>query len=232
MLLNNDSSERWVNGSLGQVQKIAHGENGEFEVSVRLHDSNRVAKVTPHTWELIRYTLQDGQISAEAVGRFTQLPFRLAWAVTIHKSQGKTFDHVLIDLERGAFTTGQTYVALSRCTSFEGIVLRREVRESSIRADWRVQQFLTGHRYRISEETLPLKDKIRFIRNAIEEGLDISMTYLKPDDTESQRVVTPISIGRMTYQEKPFDGMRAHCALRGAERTFRIDRILKMETAS
>jgi len=231
MLLNNDSSERWVNGSLGQVQKIAHGENGEFEVSVRLHDSNRVAKVTPHTWELIRYTLQDGQISAEAVGRFTQLPFRLAWAVTIHKSQGKTFDHVLIDLERGAFTTGQTYVALSRCTSFEGIVLRREVRESSIRADWRVQQFLTGHRYRISEETLPLKDKIRFIRNAIEEGRDISMTYLKPDDTESQRVVTPISIGRMTYQEKPFDGMRAYCALRGAERTFRVDRILKMETA-
>ena len=66
---------------------------------------------------------------SEPIGYFTQLPFRLAWAVTIHKSQGKTFDRIVVDLERGAFATGQTYVALSRCTSFEGIVLRRPMRE-------------------------------------------------------------------------------------------------------
>ena len=232
MLLNNDGSERWVNGSLGRIKRVKCRRGGELEVSVHLQESGKVVKVEPYTWELIRFTLQAGRIASETVGRFTQLPFRLAWAVTIHKSQGKTFDHVLIDLERGAFTTGQTYVALSRCTSFEGIVLRREVRAGSIRTDWRVSQFLTDHRYRKSEEVLPLKDKIRFIRNAIKEGQDISMAYLKPDDTESQRVVTPISVGQMTYQEKPFDGMRAYCALRGAERTFRVDRILKMETTS
>ena len=229
MLLNNDSSERWVNGSLGRVQRVRRRRGGELEVSVHLQESGKVVKVEPYTWELIRFTLQAGRIASETVGRFTQLPFRLAWAVTIHKSQGKTFDHVLIDLERGAFTTGQTYVALSRCTSFEGIVLHRAVRASSIRTDWRVSRFLTGHRYRKSEEALPLKDNIRLIRGAIEEGRDISMTYLKADDTESQRVVTPTRVGRMTYQEKPFDGMRAYCALRRVERTFRVDRILEVK---
>ena len=232
MLLNNDGSERWVNGSLGQVKRVVRDEDGELEVSVRLHESGKVVQVERHSWELIRFTLQAGRIAAETVGRFSQLPFRLAWAITIHKSQGKTFDRVVIDFERGAFTTGQTYVALSRCTSFKGIVLRREVRKSSIRTDWRVQKFLTGYRYRKSEETMPVKEKIRLIRNAIRDGHDISMTYLKTDDTESRRVVTPASVGRNTYQEKQFDGMQAYCAMRGEERMFRVDRILEMKIVS
>ena len=229
MLLNNDGSERWVNGSLGQIKRVKRRRGGELEVSVRLQESGKVVKVEPYTWELIRFTLQAGRIASETVGRFTQLPFRLAWAVTIHKSQGKTFSHVVIDLERGAFATGQTYVALSRCASFEGIVLRREIRTSSIRTDWRVSRFLTGHRYRESEETLPLKQKIRLIRSAIKEGKDISMTYLKTNDTESQRMVTPISVGPETYRGKRFDGMQAYCSMRGEPRMFRVDRILKME---
>lgn len=228
MLLNNDGEERWVNGSLGQIKRIRRW-GGKLEVSVRLQESGKVVKVEPYTWELIRFTLQAGRIASEAIGRFTQLPFRLAWAVTIHKGQGKTFSHVVIDLERGAFTTGQTYVALSRCTSFEGVVLRRKVRASSIRTDWRVSQFLTDYRYRESEEALPLKQKIRLIRDAIKEGRDISMTYLKADNTESQRVVTPISVGPETYQGKRFDGMRAYCSIRKDRRMFRVDRILKME---
>lgn len=229
MLLNNDASGRWVNGSLGWIKRVRRRRGGKLGVSVHVQDSGKVVEVEPYTWELIRFTLQAGRIASETVGRFTQLPFRLAWAVTIHKSQGKTFDHVVIDLERGAFASGQTYVALSRCTSFQGIALRREIRKSSIRTDWRVSRFLTDHRYQESEEALPLEDKIRFIRRAITEGRDISMTYLKPDDTESRRVVTPINVGRMTYKEKPFDGMKAYCSMREEERTFRVDRILRME---
>ena len=232
MLLNNDSSERWVNGSLGEITRIARNEDDEPEVSVRLDESGKVVQVEPYTWELIRFTLKGGRIATEVIGRFTQLPFRLAWAVTIHKSQGKTFDRVVIDLERGAFATGQTYVALSRCTSFEGIVLHREVRKSSIRSDWRVQKFLTHHRYRKSEDALPAKEKIRLIRDAIREGRDISMTYLRANDTETRRVVTPLSVGKQTYQEKEFDGMRAYCAMRSEERTFRVDRILEMKVVS
>ena len=125
MMLNNDSMGRWVNGSLGVIESVAVWDEGRHGVTIRLRDWHAASvEVEPHTWEVIRFVLQAGELSSEPVGRFTQLPFRLAWAVTIHKSQGKTFDNVVIDLERGAFAAGQTYVALSRCTSFEGIVHR------------------------------------------------------------------------------------------------------------
>ena len=230
MMLNNDSMGRWVNGSLGAIESVAAWEEGRHAVTIRLRDRHAAVEVEPHTWEVIRFVLQAGEISTESVGRFTQLPFRLAWAVTIHKSQGKTFDNVVIDLERGAFAAGQTYVALSRCTSFEGIVLRRPVKRSSIRADWRIQKFLTGYRYREAEQTLPASEKAALIRRAIKEGAEIGMTYLKADDTLSERLVVPWSVGPQSYQGKSFLGMRAFCRMRGAERMFRVDRILALET--
>ncbi len=230
MMLNNDSMGRWVNGSLGAIESVAAWEEGRHGVTIRLRDRHAAVEVEPHTWEVIRFVLQGGEISSESVGRFTQLPFRLAWAVTIHKSQGKTFDNVVIDLERGAFAAGQTYVALSRCTSFEGIVLRRPVKRSSIRADWRIQKFLTGYRYRESEQALPAAEKAARIQRAIEGGAEIEMTYLKADDTSSERVVVPLSVGPQSYRGKAFLGMRAFCRLRGEERMFRVDRILTLET--
>ena len=220
---------RWVNGSLGVIESVAAWE-ATRAVRIRLQDWDRPVEVEPHTWEVIRFAVQAGEITSEPVGRFTQLPFRLAWAVTIHKSQGKTFDHVVIDLERGAFASGQTYVALSRCTSFEGIVLRRPVRRSSIRADWRIQRFLTGYRYREAEEAMPASEKAALIQRAIEEGAEIEMSYLKADDTLSERRVLPLSVGTQSYQGRSFLGMRAFCRLRGDERMFRVDRILALET--
>ena len=166
---------------------------------------------------------------SEPIGSFTQLPFRLAWAVTIHKSQGKTFDRIVVDLERGAFAPGQTYVALSRCASFEGVVLRRRVARSSIRTDWRIRQFLTGYHYRRSEAAMPAEEKAAAIQRAIEAGGKVAMTYLRPDDTKSERVVAPIKVGPETYSGKSFLGMRAFCPLRGEERMFRVDRILELE---
>lgn len=229
MMLNNDSVDRWVNGSLGVIESVAAWEEGRRGVTIRLRDDRRAVEVEPHTWEVIRFVLQDGSIASESVGRFTQLPFRLAWAVTIHKSQGKTFDNVVIDLERGAFAAGQTYVALSRCTSFDGIVLRRPVRRSSIRADWRIKKFLTEYRYRESEQALPASEKAAIIRRAIEDGAEIEMTYLKTDDTMSERLVLPLGVGSQSYRGKSFLGMRAFCRLRGEERMFRVDRILALE---
>ena len=229
MMLNNDSMGRWVNGSLGVIESV-DGWKGERSVTIRLRDWHAAVEVEPHTWEVVRFVLEAGEITSESVGRFTQLPFRLAWAVTIHKSQGKTFDNVVIDLERGAFAAGQTYVALSRCTSFEGIVLRRPVKRSSIRADWRIQKFLTEYRYRESEQALPASEKAALIRSAIAEGAEIEMTYLKTDDTMSERLVVPLSVGPQSYRGKSFLGMRAFCRLRGEERMFRVDRILALET--
>lgn len=232
MMLNNDSMGRWVNGSLGVIESVAGWQGGRHGVTIRLRDRPAAVEVEPHTWEVIRFALQAGEITSEPVGRFTQLPFRLAWAVTIHKSQGKTFDNVVIDLERGAFAAGQTYVALSRCTSFEGIVLRRPVKRSSIRADWRIQRFLTGYRYRESEQALPASEKAALIQRAIAEGAEIEMTYLKADDTMSERQVVPLSVGQQSFQGKRFLGMRAFCRMRGEERMFRVDRILALETRS
>ena len=229
MMLNNDAAGRWVNGSIGTIESLEQDEEGEDFLVVRLRDSDDLVDVRPHTWDLVRFALADDRIVSEPIGYFTQLPFRLAWAVTIHKAQGKTFDRVVVDLERGAFAPGQTYVALSRCTSFEGIVLARPVAKSSIRADWRIRQFLTGYHYRRAEEAMPAEEKAAAIRSAIDTGGTVAMTYLKANDTKSERVVVPISVGPESYMGTSFLGMRAYCPLRDEERMFRVDRILELE---
>ncbi|MFN5236625.1 MAG: ATP-binding domain-containing protein, partial [Bacteroidota bacterium] len=82
-----------------------------------------------------------GSLETEVVGSFSQFPLKLAWAITIHKSQGKTFDKVIIDLAGGAFEHGQLYVALSRCRTLEGIVLRKPIRPADVITDERVVDF-------------------------------------------------------------------------------------------
>ena len=229
MLLNNDADERWVNGSMGAIEYVRARRDGEMSLEVRLRGESNLLKVETHRWDIIRFKLEEGQIASENIGSFTQLPLRLAWAVTIHKSQGKTFDRVIVDLERGAFASGQTYVALSRCTSFEGIVLRKPVKSSSIRADWRVQRFLTGYRYKEADQVMSVAEREAMIRSAIERGSDLEMVYLKPDDTQSERLVTPLDLGDMSYGNKQFLGLRAYCQMRREERTFRVDRILSLQ---
>lgn len=147
MLINNDAQGRWVNGSVGVIESIKRDEDDRAYIEVRLQDDKEIVHVYPHTWEVYRYALENGEIAAESVGNFTQFPFRLAWAVTIHKSQGKTFDHVMIDIDRGTFACGQMYVALSRCTAFSGIVLKTRISKQHIRADERIREFLARHPY-------------------------------------------------------------------------------------
>ena len=99
--------------------------------------------VTPETWENVNYTLnpETKEISENSVGSFSQMPLRLAWAITIHKSQGLTFDKAIIDAN-AAFAHGQTYVALSRCRTLGGIVLKRKIRRSDIIFSNRIDNFL------------------------------------------------------------------------------------------
>ena len=127
MLIKNDtkSPKRWVNGSIGTVTELSTN-------SIHLKIKNKVHKIMQDTWEKFDYLIKDGQVTHEVVATFTQYPIKLAWAVTIHKSQGQTFEKVIIDLDRGSFAHGQTYVALSRVTSLEGLFLTRPIEISDI----------------------------------------------------------------------------------------------------
>ncbi len=151
MLLNNDPFGRWVNGSIGQVVAVVRGASeGEDAVRVRLSDGSEV-DVLPFTWEMFRfiYDKELARVDSESVGSFRQYPLRLAWAVTIHKSQGKTFSQVVIDVGRGTFSHGQTYVALSRCTTLEGIVLKRPILRQHIILDPRIKEFFENYKNKV-----------------------------------------------------------------------------------
>ncbi len=229
MLVNNDPQGRWVNGSLGRVTRVL-GRSGEPAVQVELEDGDRV-EVEPHTWELFELFVEAQELRSRVVGRYTQFPLVLGWAVTIHKAQGKTFPRAVIDLGRGAFAPGQVYVALSRCTSLTGLVLRRLLTRRQVWSDRRVMKFLTAFHYRRSEEALPLERKRELVELAIREGKALRIVYLKPNDEKSERVVWPRHVGEAEYGGRTFLGLRAYCALRGEERTFRLDRILSLEPA-
>jgi len=231
MMLNNDSRGRWVNGSIGKVVDISYDKKSGIDVIVVKFQDGNEEEIVPFTWEIFHfyYNEETKTIESEVVGKFTQYPLKLAWAVTIHKSQGKTFDKVIIDVGRGTFAGGQVYVALSRCTSFDGIILKKPIKKEHIFLDSRIVSFLTKFQYKISEKVLPLKQKIEIIKNAIDGGYSLEIVYLKPNDEKSRRIIKPHYVGEHFFQGKPFIGVSAYCEKRKEERVFRIDRILQME---
>jgi ATP-dependent DNA helicase PIF1 len=228
MLLNNDAAGLWVNGSVGRITAVNYEDDEEPVVVIKLSDGYEV-DVTPYTWEVFRFFIEDGKLETEVTGTFKQYPLMLAWAVTIHKGQGKTFDKVVIDIGRGTFAHGQMYVALSRCTTLEGIILKKPIRKTHIWMDWKVVKFLTKFQYDKSEAENPLADKIVAIEQSIHDKTILKITYLKLDDTKSNRTIAPKEVGEMEYAGKKYIGVRAYCYTRKADRTFRVDRILKME---
>lgn len=136
MLLNNDGAGRWINGTIGEVISISNE-----EVQVLLPNGN-VESVFAYTWELYNYKLDDAKkIKTEVIGTFTQFPLKLAWAITIHKSQGKTFNKIILDLSRGTFAAGQAYVALSRCKTLGGIILKNKFKKEHVIIDQRILKF-------------------------------------------------------------------------------------------
>jgi len=148
MFVKNDLQKQYVNGTIGIVSEANYE-----RIMVRIPDecgTEKTIEVDKQEWEILKYE-NDAEkphlINAKVVGTFKQYPLKLAWAITIHKSQGKTFDRVIIDLGGGAFESGQTYVALSRCRTLEGVILKQPLRNRDIIVDERITEYYEQVKY-------------------------------------------------------------------------------------
>ncbi len=138
MFIKNDPERRFINGTLGEVKSI-----DKNSIAVRLAESGTVIDVEPMEWQNIRYQFDEEskEISSKQIGRFKQYPLKAAWAITVHKSQGLTFDKAIIDVH-AAFSPGQAYVALSRCRTLDGLVLSSPVSASVFMRDNAVDAYM------------------------------------------------------------------------------------------
>jgi len=137
IFIKNDVDKRWVNGTIGQVNEIT-----PKTIKVKLKNGS-VYTIEQRVWENIKYhyNKKKKKIEYEVIGHFIQYPLKLAWAITIHKSQGLTFDRVVIDFGDGTFASGQAYVALSRVKTFEGLFLKKRIHSSDIIVDEEIMEF-------------------------------------------------------------------------------------------
>ena len=132
--------KRWVNGTIGVVREMLPD---KVKVMVQNGPYSNTVEVTGYQWESYRYDhdMMSGKISPSIIGTYVQIPLMLAWAVTIHKSQGKTLDKVKVDLSTGTFASGQVYVALSRCKTIDGITLQRPIEPRDVSCDQEIKRF-------------------------------------------------------------------------------------------
>ena len=224
MFLNNDTNDRWINGSLGWVKKISD----DF-VKVKL-DEGEMVEVEPFTWVINEsyFDEKERKIKRREIGSFTQIPLSLAWAITIHKSQGKTFDKVILDIGKGIFSHGQVYVALSRCRSFTGLILKQPIKKGHIWLDRRVIKFLTNFQYQKAEEVISFEEKLALVKEAIKKKKRLQILYLKAKDEKSRRQILPKKVYQTEFNGYPYTAIDAYCFLRKEVRVFNLKRILKI----
>lgn len=227
MMVNNDVKGRWINGTMGKVIGIEEIEE-EDVIIVQLEDGETV-DISPHTWEINRFFLESETIQTEVIGSFTQYPLTLAWALTIHKSQGKTFQKVVLDIGNGAFMPGQVYVALSRCTSLEGLILKRPIDQGDIWSDLEVVTFVGNLPKHVPPMQLSIEERAQLIRQALDQQHSIEIVYLNVSNEKSTRQVTPTYIGSMKYEDKSYMGMKGFCHTSQRNQTFRVDRIMELK---
>lgn len=231
MMLKNDGGKRWVNGSIGKVDKLE-----ENSITVKI-DGNKY-KIEKESWNEVEYVLnkETKEIEERIIAGFSQFPLQLSYAMTIHKSQGKTFDKITVDVETGAFAHGQIYVALSRCRTIEGIILNNPIRNNDIIVDPRVIEFYKTKSIpptksptilNQSKNGLSIKDELQ---KAISGNHKIKIQYENFDGEVSERELSEL---KMTEEFNDFGYDKQHikgfCHLRNEERSFKISRIKNIE---
>ncbi len=173
MFIKNDPSpdKRYFNGKIGKITSIF-----ENTVCIRCPDDNQEIEVEPDTWENIEYTIdpETSEIREKTIGTFNQFPLKPAWAITIHKSQGLTFDNAVIDA-KAAFAHGQVYVALSRCRTFEGLVLGSPLSGSTVKSDAAVLHFI-----KTAAQNPPSADRLQSAQISYQQQLLEQCFYFQP----------------------------------------------------
>lgn len=195
MMIANDKNGRWVNGSLGRITGITAGKQGESDtISVELEDGREVS-VEPYTWELFKldYNPATDTLQTQVTGSYTQYPLTLAWAITIHKSQGKTFDNVIIDFGWGTFAHGQAYVALSRCTNLQGIVLTKPFAKEFVITDQHINTFLKTFKYLTNTE-MDNSTKLEALYAIISKAIEDETVLAFIDSENAKRTVKPYEL--------------------------------------
>ena len=157
MFTRTDYASRWISGSIGTIHRML-----DDKIFVELSDSGKIVDVGRSTWSEYQYSWDTRKHSIERseTGNYSQFPLIPSWASTIHKSQGKTIEKVHLDLGGGAFETGQTYVALSRCRSLQGLSMARPLNKADILVDYESKIFYDGLRkiiQKLPPETMILK---------------------------------------------------------------------------
>lgn len=231
MMLKNDGGKRWVNGSIGKVEKLE-----ENVITVKI-DGNKY-KIEKESWNEVEYVLnkETKEIEERIIAGFSQFPLQLSYAMTIHKSQGKTFDKITVDVGTGAFAHGQIYVALSRCRTIEGIILNNPIRNNDIIVDPRVIEYYKTKSIPQAKTTtilnqpkkdLSIKDELQ---KAINGNHKIKIQYENFDGEVSEREISEL---KMTEEFNDFgydkQHIKGYCHLRNEERSFKISRIKKIE---
>lgn len=195
MFIKNDPSgmQKFFNGKIGKVVSINEDDD---EIQVHFEDENKTIFVDKYTWENIRYKVDEStnMVDEKTIGTFTQFPVKLAWAITVHKSQGLTFTKAIIDIE-SAFAPGQVYVALSRLTSLDGLILSSKVNFNSLQQDQTITQYSTTKEEPDALESLLESEGKVFIENYVANCFSFSRLmelftgFVDSQDDEEQRSV-------------------------------------------